>query len=96
MPEKQVTGLDIIHWMESQPEGFHGVVTNPEGADGFVSKVGGAFSWYRIGEGQNPTEVLQVAKALHDSLGGVDYDAEELKRLGREAIRLSRPKVKNS
>lgn len=82
----------LIAWQDQQKEGFNGIVTNPLGERGFVSRVGGSFSWYRIGEGQDDVEVMRTAKALHDSIAQPNVQADYLRFLGEQAERLGQPK----
>lgn len=95
--EKGALGTEIVNWMGAIPQGFHGILTHPDEREGYVSKDGGAFSFYEIGDGQDPIEVLGVAKQLHDLTTSPEYvDTERLIYLGNERERLAKPKNTNS
>lgn len=96
MTEKIVSGLDILRWQEAQPQGFHGILTNPNDEDGFLSKVRGATVWYKLGEGQDPMELMLVAKKLHDAINDLDTHGEDIVDLGKTARLLSQPKPAQS
>lgn len=95
--EKEALGMKIVNWMTNMSDGFHGILTHPDGREGYVSKDGGAFSFFEIGEGQDPIEVEKVARQLHGLTTSSDYvDTERLIYLGDERERLAKPKNTNS
>jgi hypothetical protein len=92
--EKMTFGSEMICWQEAQSDGFSGIVTDPKGRRGFVSKAGGAFSFYEIGKGQDAIEVMRIAKALHEALTSEGrVDPNYLKWLGEQAQELAAPKT---
>ena len=86
---------EVIEWRMSYPDGFYGILRDPLGEDGFLSRSGGATCWTRIGEGQDPVEVMNAAKALHDAIDSGCTDFEILSYLGSEVERLSNPRQKD-
>ncbi len=90
--ERQRMGIEIANWMHTYRDGFYGIVQHPDGREGFVSKDGGAFSFYAIGEGQDPIEVQGFARELHDLLGSTTIDAKRLMQLGDKLRELAKPK----
>ena len=87
--------MDVIHWEESHSDGIHGLIVNPDGVEGFLLKIGGATGWFKLGEGQDPIELMRAVKAIHEMSttpvkrrielvpGYLDFLGEEARKLGK-------------
>lgn len=87
--------------LESQYEaGFHGIIQLPDGREGFLSKIESEgsemISWYIIGKGQDPVEVMKLAKLLHNAQSAPverKIDPDYLRYLGERLEELEKPRI---
>jgi hypothetical protein len=93
-PEVKV--VPFLKWKSELPDTgdkINGIVKDPDGQEGFYQKTDSIFTFWILGEGQDPGELLIAIKERHDLWAvNKDFNNPKLKELSTKITSLSKAK----